>query len=286
MTNTESFDVAALVSYMQEEMGINPFTIYCQLTGKPIGRIDADELAPFFKGDIDEVADDLFVRIIASMRPSIHWNVMRESSLADLAKSRPIETLAYLLNRLFQANDHHKLPTAARLDDQHNRIRMFQFLTDLAIESRDELFTLLIEVDAKMNLSQQTIDLRPADFMLFFTESLEVIRKFHADCMKRWLRNQKAEEDSRRWYKGNTMARPAFFQSWMESKPETKTAAKQRVKREADKELLDLFDSVMEEAAKPVESKPLPLPVEPAKSEPAPATVTRKIPAFLIKKAK
>lgn len=247
-TETQTFDVPALIEYMMGNMGINPFTIYCQLTGKPIGRIDADELAPFMTGDIEQVADDLFVRIIASMRPSIHWNVMREDSLDTMAKSRPIETLAYLMNRLFQPNDFYKLPLAARMDDQHQRIKLYEFLSKCGECERGNLYAMLIEVDAKMNLTQQRIDMRCVDFMLDYDESMKKLTAWYLACIKRWNKSQKAEQDSRNWFKGNTMAKPAFFRSFMEAKPETKVAAKVRVKKERDTSLDALFDEVMAES--------------------------------------
>lgn len=276
MTNESTFDVPALIEMMQREMGINPFTIYCQLTGKPIGRIDSDELEPFLHGDIEEVADNLFVRIIASMRPSIHWNRMREDSLDKMATARPIETLAYLLNRLFQPVEFYKLPLAKRLDNQHERIRLYRFLVDMQPAVRESLYAQLIEIDAKMNLSQQQIDLRPSDFMLFLDESLKTLDAFHADCMKRWAKSQKLEEDSRRWFKGNTIAKPAFFRSFMEAKPETKAAATKRVKKEQDAALDALFDTVMAEA----EAAPVPTPTIPAEK---PKSHAGKVPAFLIR---
>lgn len=283
-TEMQTFNTESLVTFMQDTMGVNPFTIYCQLTGKPIGRIDSDELSLFLVpgADVEQVADDLFVRIIASMRPSIHWNVMREDSLTKLAVSRPNETLAYLLNRLFQPNDYWKRSRASILDDQHQRIKLFSFIESMNIEKRESLYSMLIEIDAKMNLSQQFIDLRPVDFMLFFNESFAAIEAFYADCMKRWARQQKAELDSARWFKGNTVARPAFVKSFLEAKPESKTAAKKRVRRQEDDELDALFHAVIDAA----EANPTPkLEVAVIAAATPTSTVTRKVPAFLIRKA-
>jgi hypothetical protein len=258
---TDSFNpkLASLVTYMQNEMGINPLRLYCQITGKPIGRIEADELTPFLNNnhDVDSIADDLFVRIIASMRPSIHWNVMRESTLEAMAKARPIETLAYLMNRLFQPTEFYKLPLTRRLDDQHQRIKLYAFLETMDTAKLDSLYTMLIEVDAKMNLSQQQIDLRCVDFMLFLDESMITINRWYLDCIKRWNRTQQHNETQANWYKGNTVAKPAFFRDFIEAKPESKTAKSKRVAKAKDMELDALFDAVMQQAesADPIQAE-------------------------------
>ena len=292
---SQTFDVSALIEYMQGNMGINPFNLYCQFTGKPIGRISPDELEPFLTGDIEEVADDLFVRIMASCRPSIHWNVMREDTLDKLAKSRPIETLAYLMNRLFQPHDWFKLPMARRMEDQHQRIKLYSFLETCGQVDRESLYAMLIEIDAKMNLSQQTIDLKVVEFMLDYDSAIKKIEAFYVDCLKRWERVQKHEEDQRRWLKGNTAAKPAFFRSFMEAKPESKTAVIKRAKKEKDMALDALFDSVMAETPNdsvikivdpvidamrvlPVAAKPV---ATPAPSAPAAKSFAGRAPSFL-----
>lgn len=273
------FDTPALIQAMQDNLGINPFTIYCLMTGKPIGRIDPDELEPFLRGDVEQVADDLFVRLIASMRPSIHWNVMREDSVRDLSKSRPIETLAYLLNRLFATPDHLKLPLYARLDEQHRRIRLFQWLTDnYHRESVAGLMFMLLDVDSKMNLSQQSIEITALDLMADTDDSIfTVIEDWYSAKIKEWMRNQKRELDAARWFKGNSLARSAQVSAFFEAKPESKTEQKKRAKRQENRELSDLFDAVMAEAeAQPESEAPIPVPT------PAPRPAT-KIPSFLIR---
>lgn len=271
-----------VVTFMQDTMGINPLTIYCQFTGKPVGRLYQEEVESLFglNPDVETIADDLMVRTLASMRPSIMWNYMRSESLDLLMQERPRETLAYLLNRLFQPSDYGKLPLAARLDDLHTRIRLYSFILDMDVKDQKRLMEMLIEVDAKMNLTMQTIDLRATDFMLFFKDSMEAIERWHEFCMKRYARNQRLEEDQRRWMKGNTLARPAFFRTFMEAKPESKTAQGKRVKTAEQLENEALFRAVMAEA----ESSDKPeLALEPA-APLAPKAGVTKLPAFLLKK--
>lgn len=283
---THSTKLAEVIDFMKTNMGINPMSVYCQFTGKPCGRLYQEEIESLFdlNSDIETIADDLMIRTLASMRPSIMWNYMRSESLDDLMVKRPIETLAYLLNRLFQPSDYGKLPLAARLDDLHTRIRLFDFLfNEVSAADQTHLMQMLIEVDAKMNLTQQTIDLRAADFMLFPVASMEAFVLWHTFCMKRYERSQRLEEDQRRWMKGNTLARPAFFRTFMEAKPETKTAQGKRVKTAEQLANEALFRAVMAEAEGDSESPaPTPTPVAPAPS--APKAGVTKLPAFLIKK--
>lgn len=284
MELTHSTKLMEVTDFMKTNMGINPMSVYCQFTGKPCGRLYQEEIESLFElnDDIEAIADDLMIRTLASMRPSIMWNYMRAESLEDLMVKRPVETLAYLLNRLFQPSDYGKLPLAARLDDLHTRIRLFDFLyTQVAAADQKRLMQMLIEVDAKMNLTQQTIDLRATDFMLFFEKAMEAIKTWHLWCMKRYERNQRLEEDQRRWMKGNTLARPAFFRSFMEAKPETKTAQGKRVKTAEQLANEALFRAVMAEAEGTIESpEPTPTPV----ASITPKVGVTKLPAFLLKK--
>lgn len=289
----QSFLLSDVVTYMQDTMGINPLTVYCQFTGKPVGRMYQDEVEALFdlNDDVESIADDLMVRTLASMRPSIAWNYMRSESLDLLMQKRPVETLCYLLNRLFQQSDYGKLPLAARLEDLHTRIRLYDFIQTMHSENMarfNRLLQWLIEVDAKMNLTQQTIDLRATDFMLFPDKALEAIESWHTFCMKRYDRNQRLEEDQRRWMKGNTLARPAFFRSFMEAKPETKTAQGKRLKTAEELEMAQLLLSVMAEATAASESQPAAI-IAQVKVAPAPKPVASpvgvtRIPAFLLKK--
>lgn len=283
-TNQASI-LSDVVTFMQDNMGINPMTVYCQFTGKPVGRLYQEEVEALLglSNDVESLADDLMVRTLASMRPSIMWNYMRSESLDQLMQDRPRETLAYLLNRLFQQSDYGKLPLAARLDDLHTRIRLYDFIVgEMEMDTLQRLMQMLIEVDAKMNLTMQTIDLRATDFMLFFDKAMESIEAWHKFCMKRYERNQRLEEDQRRWMKGNTLARPAFFRSFMEAKPESKTAKGKRVKTQEQLENEALFRAVMAEAEAGASdsTEAALMPAIPA----TPKAGITKLPAFLIKK--
>jgi len=281
MTN-ESY-LSNVVTFMQDNMNMNPMTLYCQFTGKPIGRMYQDEIESILDEtvDIEEAADDLMIRTLASMRPSVAWNLMRTDSLTDMQNKRPVETLAYLLNRLFQPNDFYKLPLARRLNDLHSRIKLYQYLeSNKDSEFVSGLHFMLIEIDAKMNLTRQTIDLRIEDMILFGEKSAEVFEKWYRACIKVYDRNQKLEADQTRWLKGNTLAKPAFFATFMEAKPESKTKAAKRVKEEKTSEYANLFDAVLAEAENDASNRELDATFGPEEVE-AKAATPSKTPTFI-----
>ena len=276
---TDKIQVADLVSFMQDNMGMNPMTIYCQFTGKPIGRVYQDEVEAIVEShtSLEEAADDMFLRVLGSMRPSLHWNVMRESSLDEMAKSRPTETLAYLLNRLFQRPEHLKTPLVLRLDDQHSRIQMWAWIQAQSPFVLSYLYARLIEIDAKMNLSQQSCGMAARDLFDNFDSFIENFGDWYDRMIARWRASQKAEEDSRRWFKGNTVARPAYFSSWLEAKPESKTAKAKKEKAKANTELDSLFAAVMEAANDKNAESPAPvIETKPVGTTKAPAWLRKK----------
>jgi hypothetical protein len=74
--------------------------------------------------DADDAAQDLWFRVIGSMRPSLKWNKFRSGTLADLRISDPVETLAYLINRMFAP--HNRLKGGVTLNHLEERIKAWQ----------------------------------------------------------------------------------------------------------------------------------------------------------------
>jgi hypothetical protein len=95
------------INQFHKDYGFDPFRIYCQVTGKPFATILEEEMDSVLSlvcesnDDADAAAQDLWLRVVASMRPSLKWNKFRSNTLAELRVSDPIETLAYLVNRMF-----------------------------------------------------------------------------------------------------------------------------------------------------------------------------------------
>lgn len=233
------------------ETGVDPLAIYCQFTGKRIGTLDADELAPILSTSTDEldaICDDLLMRTLASMRPSVAWNIMRSATLQEMMQSRPIDTLSYLLNRLISPRDSIKMPFLQRLEDLHSRIRLHASLVRCEGIDFTALLYMLIEVDAKMNLTEQECPIAAHEFYIIdsasFESILERVTVWHAALIRRWTKMQSDIALAERFkLRGNSMAKPAFFKAWMQAKPETarRTKAAGRSTRKVDQLMEDIF---------------------------------------------
>lgn len=223
----------AVVSEFQSVYGFEPSAVYCSITGKPIGRTDEFcDLIDSLRGDASDVADDIAVRIFASMRPSLFWNKMREDSLETLRKSRPTETLAYLLNRLFAPKR-----GADMLAVNHDRIRLWQKLEEWGVnDSTNTLTYYLLEIDAKLNLSELSAPFTVEDFLTRFDTMpllLEKVQAWYLAQLDEYSRLLKRNELNTRWWRsGHALAKPAFFAAWQESTPPSPTAMKATAKRE------------------------------------------------------
>ncbi len=235
-------------SFALQYPGVDPQGIYCLFTGKRIGQTELDELSSLvdsLPGDAEDIADDLAMRLFASMRPSMRWNKMRSESLDELRKSVPMETLAYLLNRLFTP-----LSQSNPLALHHDRIRLFAQLESWGFnESTNTLLYYLIELDAKLGLNTIappfSIEMLLSDF-----ESMPILlasfESFYQSCLKKYEKQQADMESSDRWFRtGNTLAKHAHVKMFMEFKPVTESAKQKQAKAEREKFFGDLLFEVL-----------------------------------------
>lgn len=239
------------------QYGFDPSGIYCSATGKRVGSTHIEELESVINligGDsAEEIADDLAMRLLASMRPSMKWNKFREESLRQMRKSDAVETLAYLINRMFEPRARLTIGIDAMMNYWEQRIRAFQILTSWGTnDSTNTLTYMLLEIDAKMNLTEET---PPFSWTAFFIDApdmdarVSMVQDWYADLMERWEKRVKAEELQVRWMRhGSALAKPAFQDAFMESKPPSVTAIKKAAKA-AEKQIFD--DLLFEIMGKP-----------------------------------
>lgn len=251
-----SIDTAKLVDQMIEEVGINPMLTYCSVTGRAIGTIHAETFMDIIDAidDTDEeiIFDELLSRTLHSMRPSPVWNEFDESTLRRFVKSRPHEVLAYCLNRLYEPSDKLKVGTLRRLDFYHERIRRFNIINELHKSGADfsAWLYMLIEVDAKYNLTTLPIpDIDLYSSMQDFSAHLELWKKWYFPLKESYEKRIKEELRADRWLKGNTLAKSAHFNMFMESKPPTKTAIEKQKKKDELDFFANIFSEVMREKA-------------------------------------
>jgi hypothetical protein len=268
--------VDTLLSF-NAEYGFNPFAIHCQVTGKPIGLIGNEEMMSVLSlicesnDGADEAASDLWLRVISAMRPSLKWNKFRSETLAHMRKVDPVETLAYLLNRMFAP--HNRLRGGMLPIHYEERIKAWQLIEHWGVtDHTNTLSYMLLEIDAKMGLDVEQPPFNWRDF--YGAESMnhriEMLQAWYADLMIRWEKRLKAEEMQTRWMRhGNALSRQAFSEAFMESKPLSATAIKQAAKKQEKDFFANIFFEVMGESQTPdvVEA-----------TQPAPAIVPLKKP--------
>lgn len=236
--------------------GFDPSGIYCQLTGKRIGSTPMEEFESVVNlvgcDSADEIADDIAIRVLASMRPSLKWNKFRAESMTQLRKSDPTEMLAFLLNRLFAPLNHRKIGIDNLLGTYADRIRGFQLLNEWGVtDATNTLLYMLLEVDAKWNLDTESAPFTAYDFFFdapTMEHRVEMVQAWYANRMIAWEKRLKAEEQMTKWYRfGNALAQPAFRDAFMESKPLSPTAIK-KAEKDAEKQMFgDLLFEIMGE---------------------------------------
>lgn len=253
-----------------EEYGFDPYKIHCSVTGKPIGNLFDEEYDSILSlvcesnDGADEAASDLWLRVIAAMRPSLKWNKFRSETLAQMRKTDPVETLAYLVNRMFAP--HNRLRGGMQPIHYEERIKAWQQIEAWGVtDDTNTLTYMLLEIDAKMGLDVEMPSFNWQDF--FHAESMthrvSMLQGWYADLMIRWEKRLKAEEMQTRWIRhGSVVAKQAFADAYMESKPLSATAIKKAEKR-ADKDFMaHIIWEVLGDSSEPPEiaeaAKPVP----------------------------
>lgn len=237
----EKFDIQLLRTEILDSDGIDIQALYCLGTGKIIGTLDESELAFAIEQcgitDRESLVDDLIVRVVGSMRPSPAWNKPDQFLLQDMARLRPVDCLAWLVNRL--NSNRHTLSQRGEHSFQPllNRIATHNRLTDLVAGGFDVVpwTHWLLELDAKLNLH----DIAPPVFAIDkkgnWSQSAQGVSIFQildndstAQLLKvfeKWAFANLADYDKRNeklllestWVRGNTFAKPAFVKSWMDN---------------------------------------------------------------------
>lgn len=233
--------------------------IYCSVTGKMFGSLHNDE----YREVVETCNDlaDLEQRILASMRPSMKWNrLARLESLDEMRKSHPVETMAYLLNRLFLPAKDSKQSADWRTINR-NRILLFAHLeshhqlastAEVRNSAWDMNLLMLLELESKLSLITEIPSFHCSDLLSVKSEDVMIqlqllLTPFHA---RRIAFHTQAESDAK-FFASNPGARKAFYQQWMEVDP---TPA-QIVKQEKQKNV-NLFDAIFQELAGNASHKP------------------------------
>lgn len=278
-----SITLVEVLAKVQESYGFEATGVYCLCTGKRIGTFEYDELEDVFatlpdSGELEMLADDFALRLLASMRPSMRWNKMRVESIAQLRKTAPIETMAYLLIRLMSAPD----SSNGLVGSLDKRIHLFARLKQLDSSTdafRDALYK-LVDIDARLNLLRQPIPFAWDD-LLRIAESVEqldaMITPWHDSCVKRWMNL----ENERKFREGNGLTRQALYEATFERKPPSMAKVVKERKRSDSEFMTGLLRELVGETRQGVlikdsEDEPAPKPVLPMTRMPAVFAIRKK----------
>jgi hypothetical protein len=223
-----------IVDSMVYSTGINPYSVYCQITGRPMACLESSEINLLWQTidcqmDDDAIIDELYMRTIMAMRPSPAWNYIERDTLNRVRKTNPKSMIAYLLGRYYEPRDkaYNRLVRTVdqRLTDGANRIKLYQRITHLEqTDDLDEFVTMLLLIDAEFNLS--TIDVfqafpkSPID--LDFSNLSQYISTLQTGYLKLCAtREAFAKRNAYYSNPGNPMTRNAATKGFMDLKPKS-----------------------------------------------------------------
>lgn len=249
------FTLAEVIERANDIYGIDITTQFCLFTGKPIGDVYPSELefalSEETSEDLDDLADAMMVRVVASMRPSPALNKPDHMTLSALAAKHPVDAICYFINRLNGTRD-----LLVKRDGQNSfgpllaRINDYQRWAGLAKAGMDltPWIHWLAELDAKMNLHDLkapriSVDRLNKMFVSFDGVSLFsfVTLENHKDVysiFEKWVFRNLGVYDERdrlataqaNWFRGNRMAVTTFTKSWIENPVIAKRASDAKIK--------------------------------------------------------
>lgn len=252
-------EIDGTINQFESAFGYDPSFQYCLLTGKPIGIVNSAEFGELLGMLPSEgKLTDLRLRVLASMRRSMKWNKDAIANLPLMRRSHPIETMSYLLNQLFQAPKNGKSHWDVELE---NRIFVYSMIEEwhttygrsLATVSNsawDAIMHMLIELNAKFNLAEEIAPFTAADFLSLPIESfLQTIAERLAPWHKRRVEFHYRQELQAIYHAANPGAKRAYYESFMEQKPQPVRVAKVvkpvSAKKATENLLNDIFDSII-----------------------------------------
>lgn len=221
------------VAALAADDGIDIFGVYCLHTGKRIGSFERDEVLFALRDEssenIEDLVDAMIIRVVASMRPSPALNKPDHLTLRSLAISRPVDIMAYLVNRLNGTRDLLIKRSDESLSPLVNRITTYNRIAGLAASgiSLTPWIHWLLELDCKMNLHDlQAPIVKLAPFhrlmfdMLCIDNHEQLLKEFESwaiDHIRRFDKRDAQITRESNWIRGNTFARAAYVNSWMEN---------------------------------------------------------------------
>lgn len=152
------FTVEQVHNHMVETYGVTPKQQYCLATGQGYATVSQHELEDLIRfvdeDDLETFCDDLFVRMIAGMRPSLIWSRVEPSSIEFARHNDKPGLLAYLIHRANEAKSPRDMTFQDIMTRNQMRIKSFEAIDALVEAGADvfELTQLLLQADSHGNL--------------------------------------------------------------------------------------------------------------------------------------
>ena len=270
-----TYEQPQIIATCIQELGINPTTIYCQMTGAPIGAILPDEwnliLAQIGQPAIDDNSfiDDLYVRTICAMRPSPAWNYSRGDRLDDMRLSAPKRLMSHLLGRIYFRQygmySNRGRTMEQRLNHGRDLIVFYEKLQSLTDkELIDNLLYRLLEMDAKFDLSKiDSIKGFPETSQIFDINDVgEYIGCLQRATAKLEVTRDKLDRQNKLQTSfladgGRKDIRRAFIGSFMEVTPLSERQQQIAAKKKQTNDIRYLLYQIMEGAIEVADVKPM-----------------------------
>lgn len=225
-----------IIEELEAETGINALTIYCQVTGQPIGAVwpsmmddilDSIDIDYSDKDWADDLKSELLIRTLASARPSPLWNKFRVKTFDNIRRKNPIGALSYLVNRAMDI-----LESKDLMADTHRRVKFYakasesHLLDKLPTPILDRLLMALLEIDARYNLLKARC---PTNLIqLVETEQFEKLAQEVESWLEKLIQLELAalkakKESDRSFREGNSITRQAYMQEFARQQPASPT---------------------------------------------------------------
>lgn len=156
------FTAIEVCDYMVETYGVNPYNVYCVATGRVCATTSLQEIESLIRfvdeDDLETFCDDLFVRVIAGMRPSLMWSRVEPTGIEFARHNDVPGLLAYLIHRANEGKAPRDLTFQDIMTRNQTRIKSYAAIEALVESGVDtfELVQLLLQADSIGNLHRFT----------------------------------------------------------------------------------------------------------------------------------
>lgn len=240
------------------QYGIDPLAIYCQATGAVIGYYDDDQFHDSIDyqlsqgADLEESFDDYAVRLLAGLRPSSRWIKISQDYIRHMRDAKPIETLAYFMNRRFHSLRSHRADYSqlmlARIEN--HEVLQAVFSDESNAEALNDILYLVLHVDSFVPANWEGIDqfadtVEYANHNITAQELLEQVTEWHDSVIAYYtkLKKQPTEGIDKR---GNLARYDTFLERHARLTEQEKSAANYRRNRELYGDIADLLEQKTE----------------------------------------